>query len=124
MSRPIFLNLFQIRFPVTAIVSILHRITGVLAFLALPFVLWTWQQSLLSQASWNKLAFVLHNNILAKLSASALLIAVIYHVIAGVRHVIMDCHIGDSYCAARCSAWLTLGLTVLLSAWFVGCLWL
>ena len=45
-TRPVYLNLWRIRFPVTAIVSILHRISGVVIFLGLPFLLYILSQSL------------------------------------------------------------------------------
>src|SRR5262245_39882278 len=71
-SRPKYLNLFEIRLPVPALVSILHRISGLVLFLFLPYLLWLLQASLASPESFERYRAVLANP-LAKLTLIALL---------------------------------------------------
>ena len=98
--RPVFLNLFQIRFPLTAIVSILHRISGVLVFLFIPAILFVFQKSLASQES-----FVDTKKMFGQLSIKIIifitLAALVYHIIAGLRHIVMDLGFADSKKAGK-----------------------
>ena len=94
-SRRINLNLLTIRFPITAITSILHRISGVFLFLLIPLLLWMLQMSLNSH--WNYLEVLDYlDHPFFKLIIFALLASLIYHFFAGVRHLLMDAHIGES----------------------------
>lgn len=107
MTRPVFLNLLQIKFPVTAIVSILHRVTGVAVFAGMPFFFfWFYMVSYsdltlqdahsVAKVWWVQLIYIL------------LLSALSYHVIAGLRHVYMDFFGSHSLVSARIAAWITL----------------
>ena len=103
-GTPVFLNLMQIRLPVTAIASILHRLSGVLLFLALPLIVYALQQSLHSPDSFDALmgqlgAFPV-KVILAILSWSLL-----HHLLAGLRFLLLDVDIGIQRQQARKSAW-------------------
>ena len=113
-SRPVNLNLFAFRFPVTAIVSILHRLSGVLLFLFVPFLVWVFSLTLSSPDD-----FVTVQTVLAKPFSRFLVwlffAGLIYHLFAGIRHLIMDCGIGESWTAGRASAWFVLVLTLLLT---------
>ena len=92
--RPVYLNLLAIRQPIPAIVSILHRISGLLLFLVgIPVLLWGVERSLASPetfAQWK--AAVAHP--FAKLVLLGLAWAYIHHLLAGLRHLVMDLHIG------------------------------
>lgn len=88
-ARPVHLNLFVMRFPVTAISSICHRISGIWIFVCLPFLLMMLQDSLESIESFNNIINKL-DQIYYKLFFFSFLAASIYHAIAGVRHIIMD----------------------------------
>src|SRR5438034_11660271 len=92
--RPIYLNLLEIRQPLPAIVSILHRISGALLFLVgIPVLLWGVHTSVVSPE-----AFAQWNSVIAqplwKLVALVLACAYIHHVLAGLRHVAFDLHVG------------------------------
>lgn len=89
-SRPMFLNLFKMKFPITAIVSILHRISGFVLFLALPFLLWLLDQSLASPQSFASLEDWFSENTFVKLVFWLILSGFMYHLIAGIRHLMMD----------------------------------
>lgn len=115
-TRPVFLNLFQIRLPIGGVVSILHRITGVFLVLTLPALLYGLQHSLSGPAEYAAVT--------AKLSgpcARALLLLLLWvfvqHFFSGIRHLLLDLDIGTEKNSARRLAWLTLaasGLIVLL----------
>jgi len=122
-ARPVYLNLFAIRQPVPAIVSILHRISGALLFLVgIPFVLWVVQRSLASPDAWAQMRGTLSTP-LAKLVMVALAWAYFHHFIAGIRHLLMDLHWGMDLKSARQSSAITLVLGVLLALAVAVKLW-
>ena len=81
--------------PITSLSSILHRVTGVLLFLAVPFCLWALERSLSSQAEFNQIKILLKGGF-ASFVVWAILSMLVYHIIAGVRHLLMDAGIGES----------------------------
>ncbi|MBS0350825.1 MAG: succinate dehydrogenase, cytochrome b556 subunit [Proteobacteria bacterium] len=113
VERPIYLNLWRIRFPITAIVSILHRISGVVIFLGLPLLLYLLGKSLNSQESYNQTALVLGAPGM-KLAIWIILSAIVGHFFAGIRHLLMDTGLGESLKAGRISAWLVLIISILI----------
>ena len=99
--RPVYLNLFAIRQPLPAIVSILHRISGALLFLiGIPLLLWVVQRALASPDAWADMRTSLAHPI-AKLTLLVLAWAYFHHFLAGIRHLVMDLHIGMDLPAAR-----------------------
>jgi len=110
-SRPIDLNLFKIHFPITAVVSILHRASGLLLFFVIPLLLWLLQASLTSEMQWQQIQQVLRDSFWVKGLYWLCLSALTYHVIAGVRHLIMDLGWGDSLQAGRLGAFVVITLT-------------
>jgi succinate dehydrogenase / fumarate reductase, cytochrome b subunit len=88
-KRPVNLDLTQIKFPVTAITSILHRVTGILLFVALPFLIWMLEQSISSESSFYDLLSCLDQPLI-RFFSWVLAVAGGYHVLAGVRHILMD----------------------------------
>ncbi len=115
-SRPVNINPFTMRFPVTAIVSILHRISGVLIFLALPLILYTAGLAAVSEEGFNLVMFSIREFVLDKLVCWAVLAVIGFHVFAGVRHLIMDMGYFEECKAARVSAYLVFILT---AAWVI-----
>ncbi|MET1253772.1 succinate dehydrogenase, cytochrome b556 subunit [Aliikangiella maris] len=112
-NRPVNLNLAAFRFPVTSISSILHRITGVLLFIAIPFCLWALQQSL-TPNGFNQLQSIL-SGVIAKLTLWLILSMLSYHIIAGIRHLLMDAGIGESLEGGRFGATAVIALGVLVA---------
>lgn len=102
-KRPIFLDLTAIRFPIPAIASILHRISGVVIFLAIPFLLWLLQLSLIAPETFYDLKYSLPHSS-SKWLLWLVISAVIYHSCAGIRHLVMDIGYGESLKAGRQSA--------------------
>jgi succinate dehydrogenase / fumarate reductase cytochrome b subunit len=111
--RPKNLNLFTIRFPIPAIASILHRISGFILFLFIPFILWGLHLSLASQESFDNLRQVFTSPGI-KFVIWVSLSAFIYHFIAGIRHLLMDINIGEELKSGKFSASLTIALSAIL----------
>jgi succinate dehydrogenase / fumarate reductase, cytochrome b subunit len=111
-TRPKNLNLFTISFPIPAIVSILHRISGFILFLFIPIALWGLHFSLtemgfLKLQQWSNLVYV-------KLIIWLFLIPFFYHLVAGIRHLFADIHVGDTLRLGRITAILTFIIATLL----------
>lgn len=117
--RPVFLNLLQIRFPVTAITSILHRASGLFLFLLIPFMILGLQMSLRSADDFNALLQLLSSP-LAKAMLFVMIWAGIHHLLAGLRFLLLDVDIGVSRRKARSSAWIVNILAFVLAVVFCG----
>ena len=119
-ERPQFRNihvtqLSQYRLPLAGFVSILHRVSGLLMFVLLPFILFLLDKSLTSEISFEYFrGFV--SGPLVRLIILALSWAYLHHFCAGVRHLVMDAHIGLDKDSARKSAVGVLGVSVTLAA--------
>jgi succinate dehydrogenase / fumarate reductase, cytochrome b subunit len=117
-NRPKNLNLFTIRLPVNAIVSIMHRASGVVLFLVQPLLLWALQQSLSNQAGYVRVSQMLQHWSF-KLLLIGLAWAFFHHFYAGLRHLAMDVHWMTTLQKARFSSrvvlWLV-GISVTLFA--------
>lgn len=112
-QRPKNLNLFTIRFPVPAIASILHRLSGFVLFLIIPVALWALNRSLTSMVSFDAL-YRLFLSPTTKFIIWCCLSAFFYHLVAGIRHLLMDIHVGEELKSGRLSAILTFVITGLL----------
>lgn len=113
-ERPVYLSLTQFRFPVTAIASITHRITGMILFLGVGYLIWLLDVALASPAGFAQAAAALEAPF-AKFVLWGVLVMLGYHLLAGVKHLVMDFHVGDSFEAASASAYAVFGLTALLA---------
>ena len=112
-ERPSFLHLLKIRQPVTAVVSIFHRISGVLLFLSLPFLVWLLQLSVRSAGDFERVTAWLASP-LARVTGLLLGWALLHHFLAGIRFLLLDLDIGLSLKAARTTAWIVLALVAAL----------
>lgn len=121
-KRPINLNLWRLKFPIMAVASILHRISGVIIFLCLPLLMYLFHQSLLSQDSFDEMTgFIAHPSIRFIIWIS--LFALLYHLLAGIRHLIMDLGFGESLSAGRTTAYIVIILSIALAAFLGVWLW-
>jgi succinate dehydrogenase / fumarate reductase cytochrome b subunit len=121
--RPVYLNLLAIRQPIPAIVSILHRISGALLFLiGLPLGLWALQASLASPEVYARITGAFEGPF-AKLVLIVLIWAYLHHLIAGIRHLLADVHIGLDLGSARRSAAVSMVLAILLTVALGARLW-
>ncbi|MDG0852611.1 succinate dehydrogenase, cytochrome b556 subunit [Roseateles puraquae] len=125
-TRPVFTNIHvtqivSYRLPPAGIVSILHRISGVVMFLLLPFVVWMLDNSLSSEISYDAFTNVFVAGAaglpgwFVKLVTLGLIWAYLHHFIAGVRHLWMDATHSVSKAQGHSSAVITLALSVLLT---------
>ncbi len=101
-------------FPMPAIVSILHRISGVILFLFIPFMLWGLNLSLKSEQDFMDIQSAMSSSNCLKFFIWCGLAAFIFHFIAGIRHLLMDVHIGDALKGGRLSAQITMILSIVL----------
>lgn len=113
-GRPVNLNLFTIRFPITAIISILHRVSGVLLFLFVPLIVWALQASLYSPDSFAAVQ-VIFKMFIIKFLIWVFLSGLAYHMLAGIRHLIMNVGYLESLNKMQLTAKVILGLSVLFS---------
>jgi succinate dehydrogenase / fumarate reductase cytochrome b subunit len=121
--RPVYLNLFAIRMPLPAVVSILHRASGALMFLfGIPLVLCTLQRALASPESWALMRDAFQSP-LAKIITIGLAWAFIHHLFAGIRHVLMDVQVGVELASARRSAAVALVLGIVVTLAIAVRLW-
>lgn len=125
-----FTDLPTYRLPLAGVVSILHRISGALMFLLLPFIIWMFDVSVSSEISFARFKAVFANGAgmapgwFMKLVALALIWAYLHHLIAGLRHLWMDVNHAVSKEFGKTSAAVTLvlsiGLTLILGAKLFG----
>lgn len=126
-----FTDLPSYRLPIAGIVSILHRISGVIMFLLMPFIIWMFDTSISSEISFGKFTSTFSIGMLGlpgalwKLVALGLIWAYLHHFIAGIRHLWMDTHhdavtkeFGKSSAVFTLAA--SIGLTVILGAKLFG----
>ncbi|MEY4751112.1 MAG: hypothetical protein RIQ60_3326 [Pseudomonadota bacterium] len=132
--RPVFRNihvtdLASYRLPIAGIVSILHRISGLLMFLLLPFIVWMLDTSLSTEISFGVFTAAFNGGLglpgpLVKLVALALIWAYLHHLIAGLRHLWMDATHSVTKQQGHSSAIVTMAvslpLTVILGAKLFG----
>jgi len=102
---PVYLNLFRIRFPVGAVTSIAHRISGVLLFLSLPFLVYLLDLSLrgpegfAAASDWLDVIYI-------RLGSVIIAWSLFHHFFSGIRFLLIDLEQGVTRQRARLTAWL------------------
>ena len=117
-----FTDLPTYRLPVAGIVSILHRISGAIMFVLMPFIIWMFDTSISSEISFSRFTATFNSGLLGlpgflwKLVALALIWAYLHHFIAGLRHLWMDTsHAAVSKEFGKSSAVFTLVVSIALA---------
>ena len=113
-NRPVFLNLVQIRLPVAGVLSILHRLTGVLLFFVMPFLIYLVQLVLADEAGYRAAAAYLASP-LAAVVFFLLLWSLLHHLLAGIRYLLIDLHLGVERPVYRYTAWFIMLAAPLLA---------
>ncbi len=114
-QRPVNLDLTTIRFPVTAIASILHRVSGVITFIAVGILLWLLGLSLSSEEGFLSASAIM-SSFFVKFILWGILTALAYHAVGGIRHMLMDFGwLEETFEAGKRSANLSFVITVVLS---------
>lgn len=119
-TKPVFRNiglaqLIHYRLPWAGKVSILHRISGAVLFLMLPFILYLLDQSLASELSYQKFQAIT-NHILVKIICLGLIWCFLHHFCAGIRYLLLDLEIGVEKSESNRSAIVVFVLGVALTA--------
>ena len=120
-KRPIYLDILRINLPIAALMSILHRGSGVLLFLAIPLVIYFFDLSLRNAQDFSTVTSML-NSVPGKLGVLAVLWALLHHLFAGIRYLLLDVHIGLTREGARIGAWVVFGAEALALVLMAGLL--
>ena len=118
-NRPVFLNLFKIRMPIMALVSIAHRVSGILLAVLIPMGVYLFATSLQSEADYLRVLHVFDSNIIRALFV-LLVWALALHFFAGLRFLLIDIDIGVIKPHARQSAWWVQGVALLCAVLALG----
>lgn len=114
-QRPVNLDLQTIRFPVTAIASILHRVSGVIMFVAIGILLWVLGLSLSSPEGFIQAAAMM-DSLIVKFIFWGIWTALAYQTLGGIRHMLMDFgYLEETLAMGKTTANVTFLLTVVLS---------
>jgi succinate dehydrogenase / fumarate reductase cytochrome b subunit len=113
-KRPIWFNLNLLNLPLPALVSILHRISGALLFLLSFWLLYLLDGSLASPARFEEIRQIIAHP-LAKLVLLVLLWAFLHHLLAGIRYLLLDLHVGIAKDPAKVSSVAVLGVSLALT---------
>lgn len=120
-KRPKFLNLLKIRMPIGAIASIIHRFSGVILFMLIPFLIYILEISLKTEQGFQQVT-----EFFARTDVRIVLVLVIWmfahHLINGVRLLLLDLDIGITRSASRFNSWLVILAGLLVMAFFAGAL--
>lgn len=108
--------------PVTAVASITHRITGAVLFVGAAYLIYLLDMTLKSEAGFAEAAALIET-LPGKVVLWAVLVALSYHLLAGIRHLLLDFHLGDSLAAGRRSSWVVLVLAALAAVGLGAWLW-
>jgi len=120
-KRPRYLNVLKITLPVSGVVSIAHRISGLLLVIALPFLIYAFQLSVSSPESYHHIQAALQQP-----WSKAILVVLIWsfshHFFAGIRFLLIDIDIGVTRSAARLGAWMVNVFAIATTLIIVGSL--
>jgi len=112
-NRPVNLDISTIKLPITAYVSILHRVSGVFLFAGVAVLLWMLNTSLSSGDGFEQIKSLIASPV-CKIVLWIVLAALAYHLVAGVRHLIMDFGVGESLEGGQLGAKLVIVLAAAL----------
>ncbi len=104
--KPVYINLFKIQLPLSAFLSISHRVSGILIFfLVLPVSAYILNLLLASQDSFSSFVDVFNSSVFLRTFVLFNILILEYHVIAGIRHMLMDFHlVSETLSASNTSA--------------------
>lgn len=114
MKRPKYLNLIAIRLPLPGFVSILHRASGILLILALPFLTWALSVAVDGPAGYAKVSEVMGHPLI-KLLLLGVIWSSMHHLCAGVRFLLLEVRVGIELPSSRLSAMVVMVVSILLT---------
>ncbi|RMI00220.1 succinate dehydrogenase, cytochrome b556 subunit [Stutzerimonas nitrititolerans] len=112
-QRPVNLDLRTIKLPITAYTSIIHRVSGVILFVGVAIMLLALDASLSSEEGFAEVKAYLSSP-LVKLIVWGLLSALLYHLVAGIRHLIMDAGHGETLEGGKLGSKIVIAVSVVL----------
>ncbi|KZY33089.1 succinate dehydrogenase, cytochrome b556 subunit [Oleiphilus sp. HI0081] len=112
-KRPVNLDLTQFSFPLPALTSIVHRVTGVALFVGVAILMYVLELSLSSEDGFNAAKECL-DGAFVTLIMWGLVSALLYHLVAGIKHLLMDCGIGETLEAGQFGAKVVIAVSVVL----------
>jgi succinate dehydrogenase / fumarate reductase cytochrome b subunit len=118
-TRPKFLNIARIHLPVMAVLSLGHRLSGILLVLMLPLLVYLLELSLAGSQGFSR-ALAIVDSSWSRIFLVFALWVLAHHVFAGIRYLLIDLDIGVDLRAGRASAWLVISAAVgvlLIGAW-------
>ena len=121
-KRPVYLNLVQIRMPVTAVISILHRISGALLFVTGAWLLFMLDRSLASEAGFDTVRRY-GSFPIVKLALLVVIWAYCHHFFAGIRYLFLDLDKGTDLQTARFTSYVSMAVSLGLTAFLGMKLW-
>lgn len=121
-DRPVNLDISTIKLPLAAWTSITHRISGVILFFGIGVLLWLFDQSLSGPDGFARVREIVTSP-LAKLVVWGVLAALAYHLVAGVKHLLLDLGLGESKEAAPRGAAAVIIVSVILIVLVGAWLW-
>ncbi len=121
-DRPVNLNLFTIALPFVGVASFTHRVTGMILFVGFAFGLYALQLALASAEGFAEAA-ALSDSTIGRVIFIGLIFALSFHVFAGIKHLLLDFHVGDTFEAQKVASAIVLVLAVIATIVFGVMLW-
>lgn len=118
-QSPVYLNLLKIRLPLTGMVSLAHRATGVLLFLSIPFAVYFLDLSVSTEAGYLQVRETLSQPFMLFIQL-VLLWSFAHHFFAGIRFLLVDADIGVDKQASRIGAWLVVAAEMVTMLIIIG----
>ena len=114
-DRPVNINpLTDYGWPFTALVSITNRVLGIVLFAGMAFALYLLDMALSSEQGFAE-ASTLISGTPVKLAVLFLIFALTYHLVAGIKHLLLDFHIGDTFEAAQVGSGIVVASSILIT---------
>ena len=120
-NRPVNLDISTMRLPITAWASITHRINGVILFVAMAVLIWVLDASLSSPESFASLVETMSHP-LVKMVLWGIFTAMMYHSVAGIKHLVADFGIGETMEGGVLGARIVIAVTIVLA--LLGGVWI